>query len=239
MGYTGNRTIADMQQQLPLRAHHRAGPARKPCPRRRDHPRSAELPAGAVTPGSAASRAAIGLLGRRSIGRGEGAGRRHRRRIISAATASPASKDRAGDLAAISMPCCATAPRSIGGSQRAGRDLASMRASRVLRGADAGRGMAPRARSQRACDGDRFRPTPLDRAESAHAAERLPASELRHPRHAARGARQLPGLARAASRGARSARICRARWRRCNEPAPLDLRVNLAEGRSRDGARRR
>ena len=49
MGYTGNRTIAEMQQQLPLRPHHRVGLARKPRPRHRHHPRSAELPAGALT----------------------------------------------------------------------------------------------------------------------------------------------------------------------------------------------
>ncbi len=43
MGYTGNRTIAEMQQQCTLRPHHRRGPARKPRPRHRHHPRGAEL----------------------------------------------------------------------------------------------------------------------------------------------------------------------------------------------------
>ena len=43
MGYTGNRTIADMQTQLQLRPHHRRGLAREPRARHRDHPRGAEL----------------------------------------------------------------------------------------------------------------------------------------------------------------------------------------------------
>ena len=44
MGYTGNGTIAEMQQNCHVPAHHRRRPARKPRPRRRDHAGSAELP---------------------------------------------------------------------------------------------------------------------------------------------------------------------------------------------------
>ena len=49
MGYTGNRTIADMQKNCSFVRITGAGPARKPCPRHRHHPRSAELPAGDVS----------------------------------------------------------------------------------------------------------------------------------------------------------------------------------------------
>ena len=49
MGYTGNRTIAEMQHNCNFVRITGAGPARKPRPRHRDHPRGAELPAGYVS----------------------------------------------------------------------------------------------------------------------------------------------------------------------------------------------
>ena len=43
MGYVGAPTIDEFQKRAQIRAHHRRGPARKPCPRRRDHAREPEL----------------------------------------------------------------------------------------------------------------------------------------------------------------------------------------------------
>ncbi len=51
MGYTGNKSIADMQTQVPVRPDHRRGPARKPCPRYRGDARGAELSAGGLSSG--------------------------------------------------------------------------------------------------------------------------------------------------------------------------------------------
>ena len=50
MGYTGNRTIAEMQKNCTFVRITACGLARKPCARHRDHPRGAELPAGYVMP---------------------------------------------------------------------------------------------------------------------------------------------------------------------------------------------
>ena len=48
MGYTGNRTIAEMQKNCAFVRITGAGLARKPRPRHRDHPRSAELFGGSL-----------------------------------------------------------------------------------------------------------------------------------------------------------------------------------------------
>ena len=48
MGYTGCKTIDEFHTTREVRAHHRRGPARKPCPRRRRDARSAELSRRAV-----------------------------------------------------------------------------------------------------------------------------------------------------------------------------------------------
>ncbi len=49
MGYTGNRTIAEMQQNCQFVRITGAGLQGEPRPRHRDHPGIAELPAGYVT----------------------------------------------------------------------------------------------------------------------------------------------------------------------------------------------
>ena len=48
MGYTGCRTIDEFHKKAQIRAHHRRGPARKPCPRHHGDARSAQLSRRAV-----------------------------------------------------------------------------------------------------------------------------------------------------------------------------------------------
>ena len=119
MGYTGNRTIAEMQQNCQFVRITGAGPARKPRPRHRDHPRIAELPAGYVSRASA-----VRPPGPASPPRSTSS-RPHRRRQRGRRTTSPPAISAAPlyrlegprpDRRAMSTPCCATAPRSTGGS---------------------------------------------------------------------------------------------------------------------------
>ena len=51
MGYTGNRTIGEMQRNCALRQDHRRGPAREPRPRHRHHPGNPELPGRGLSAG--------------------------------------------------------------------------------------------------------------------------------------------------------------------------------------------
>ena len=43
MGYTGSRTLPELQKRAKVRSDHQCRPVRKPRPRRRDHARSAQL----------------------------------------------------------------------------------------------------------------------------------------------------------------------------------------------------
>ena len=120
------------------------------------------------------------------------------------------------------MACCASAARSIAGSTATGacptRGTACWPSWCCSRNGRCDQ-------IARACDGDRFRPVTLGVGET-RLIEALGRDRSLSQGHAARGARQLSGLARALSRARARPRSARARWSAMQDEAGLDLRVN-------------
>ena len=112
-------------------------------------------------------------------------GRRYRRPTISAAVALSASRT-GRRFPAMSMPCCAIAPRSTGGSRARATARTVDARTRLFAALLLIEGWAP-AEVAQACDGDRFRPAPLDQRERRLIAT-LSGRTLDHPDMPAPGA---------------------------------------------------
>ena len=219
MGYTGNRTIAEMQKNSRFVRITGAGLRESHVHDIAITRESAELPAGTVTPGARVE-AAIGLLNEIEKGRAPADDtvatyfRRHRFAGV---------KDRA----------------AISGHIYA---VLRHRASLDWWIARAGNGLEPDARKRmlaalklierwtpeemnRACDGDRFRPGAISNEEAAMLAA-MPDARGPARRHAARGRAAIipPGSGLISRR--RSARTWRSEMAALNGEAALDLRVN-------------
>ena len=165
-----------------------------------------------LTPGAQVA-AAIDILGRDRHRRA--AGRRHRRRLFP----PPALYRRQGPgcrSPAMSMPCCATAPRSIGGS-RAHRKARSRppRAAAIIAALVLIDRLAARRAVAASFDGDRFRPPLLSARPRQRLARGLAGRTLTPSGDAARRRERSAGLARTAISHAVYGRATRStRWRR-------------------------
>ena len=153
------------------------------------------------------------------------------RPIISAVGAISAPRT-ARRSPAMSMPCCGTARRSTGGSRKHGVEAGPR--SRVLASLVLIEGWRPEAVAA-CCDGDRFRPAPLSRAEERLVRD-LADHSLRHPEMPRAVANDLPEwlepyLERVFGKGLEREMAA------LNAPAPTDLRVNLLKA-DRETARR-
>ena len=126
------------------------------------------------------------------------------------------------------MARCGSAPRSTGGSRarggRRGRDLELSPRARVLAALLLIEEVSA-AQISRDWDGDRFRPGSSARSSGAlPKRSRARSSPIAPCRPQSRG--NYPDWLEPAFEPSRSAATLRARWRRCSNAAPLDLRVN-------------
>ena len=152
--------------------------------------------------------------------------------IISGAGAISAPRTGHGSRA-MSTPCCGTARRSTGGSRNSPGGADRPR-SRVLAALVLAEGWRPEAVAA-CCDGDRFRPAPLNAAEE-RLVRGLATRTLRHPEMPRAVANDLPEwlepyLERVLGKGFEREMAA------LNTAAPIDLRVNLLKA-GREAARR-